>query len=140
MALAPNRPFSRAVELNKNIIDFFLLGGILSDQGSRNLTPNVTHGLQYSFPEIALGFIVPQFFRFPFASGSASGGSRTSHQSITQNHVSLDGREASGIEDFPRSDCFNLCCHHDSFQTQRAPDIHDTAFARPSVFLSSDKS
>mmetsp|Transcript_5572 Transcript_5572/g.34558 ORF Transcript_5572/g.34558 Transcript_5572/m.34558 type:complete len:232 (+) Transcript_5572:2307-3002(+) len=92
-----------AVELDHELVQFLLLGGILADESGCDHRVDVFHGLEHGLAHVALLVAIAQFHRF-VDTGRGSAGHGCTEGAFVGGHVAFHGGIPARIED--------LASHH----------------------------
>ena len=96
-----------AVEFDQRLVEKGLLGGIKPHDCLGNLSVDMLDGLQYSLAAVAAGVIVTQLDGLARAGGGAGRHRSAAHRARFEQHVALNSRVASGIENLAADNIYD---------------------------------
>ena len=108
----------RAVQLDHELIDRFLIARIEADQFRGDLGVDVFDGLGDALAELTFLVVVAQFDGFMLAGAGAAGDRGPAEGAVFEHHVHFDGGIAAGIENLPGLDEFDAEAHYQPPETQ----------------------
>ena len=88
------------VDVDHDLIDEGLLGGVLADHRRSQHVVDVGNGARHAFAGVPI-VPVPELDRLERSSGSAGGYGGPSHRAASQRHLGFQGRVAAGVENLP---------------------------------------
>ncbi len=100
-----------AVEFDHEVIEFFLVAGVLSEDGGGDFFVDVVDGFEGAFAAVAFGVVVAEFHGFIFAGGGAGGDGGAAEGAVFEDDIDFDGGVSAGVEDFACEDVFDGKAH-----------------------------